>query len=139
MRDAGSYRYNTTADLVRYFNGTQSHNTLMLGDNDQMLKGPRFIWWYWSKSLGAKLEDRGDHWYFSGTIQAFRQVHKNITHRRVVKQYKNRFLWEIEDTLQHSTDLPIHQYWQVHEELEKEGFKIEAWDGEGIALEKEIH
>lgn len=35
MRDAGSYLYNTDEKWVRYF-ATTSHNTVMLGDYDQM-------------------------------------------------------------------------------------------------------
>ena len=49
LRDAGSYLYNTDERWTRYFAGTASHNTIMLGDYDQMRKGPRFIWYDWIK------------------------------------------------------------------------------------------
>lgn len=45
MFDGGSYKYNTTEKLLRYFMGTESHNTIMLEGHDQMLKGDRFIWY----------------------------------------------------------------------------------------------
>ena len=39
LRDGGSYKYNADAESLRYFFGTASHNTIMLGDLDQMKKG----------------------------------------------------------------------------------------------------
>src|SRR5690606_10643364 len=47
--DPGSYKYNTDDHLVRFFNGVGGHNTVGIEDADQMLKGGRFIWFYWVK------------------------------------------------------------------------------------------
>ena len=38
LMDGGSYKYNTDASDINYFM-RQSHNTIMLGNNNQMLKG----------------------------------------------------------------------------------------------------
>ncbi len=35
--------------------GTESHNTIMLDNLDQMLKGERFVWYNWSQALDASL------------------------------------------------------------------------------------
>lgn len=48
--DAGTYSYNDTDKILNYFNGTSSHNTVLINDENQMLKGSRFIWFNWSKS-----------------------------------------------------------------------------------------
>jgi hypothetical protein len=109
LRDAGSYKYNTDSKLVRYFAGTQGHNTVMLGDNDQMLKGPRFIWLNWSKVKQVSLEEDENYITFVGEITAFEHIGKGITHKRTVKKHKNKPIWEIEDTVNHNTDLPIIQ------------------------------
>lgn len=109
LRDAGSYKYNTDNEIVRYFAGTKGHNTVMLGDNDQMLKGPRFIWLNWSKVKKVNLLEDENYYTFEGEITAFEHLGKGITHKRIVKKHKNQPIWEIEDFVNHNTDLPIIQ------------------------------
>ncbi|WP_342388771.1 alginate lyase family protein [Salinicoccus bachuensis] len=48
--DAGTYSYNDNMGIINYFNGTPSHNTVLINDESQMKKGARFIWYNWSKS-----------------------------------------------------------------------------------------
>jgi len=60
LRDAGSYLYNTDEKWVKYFAGTASHNTVMLGEYDQMRRGPRFVWYDWVKeAVGSWQSDVG--------------------------------------------------------------------------------
>ncbi|QKG80231.1 heparinase II/III family protein [Tenuifilum thalassicum] len=47
--DPGTYKYNTDEKYIKFYNGTKGHNTLSIGQYDQMLRGPRFIWFYWTK------------------------------------------------------------------------------------------
>ena len=115
LRDAGTYRYNTDADLVRYFAGTKGHNTVMLGDHDQMQKGPRFIWLNWSKVKQATLHENEHYHIFEGEITAFQHLGKDITHKRTIKKHKQKPIWEIEDTVNHNTDLPIIQCFHFDE------------------------
>ncbi|MBV6713475.1 alginate lyase family protein [Paenibacillus chitinolyticus] len=58
--DAGTYSYNTDAEWSAYFMGTASHNTVMIGDDDQMEKGSRFIWYNWTKSHTRRAEAAAD-------------------------------------------------------------------------------
>lgn len=53
--DAGTYSYNDSDKVLNYFNGTFSHNTVLLNDSNQMEKGNRFIWYNWSKSKKPKV------------------------------------------------------------------------------------
>lgn len=115
LRDAGSYKYNTDNEIVRYFAGTKGHNTVMLGDNDQMLKGPRFIWLNWSKVKKVNLSEDENYYIFEGEITAFQHLGKGITHKRIVKKHKNQPIWEIEDTVNHNTDLPLIQRFHFDE------------------------
>ena len=64
--DGGSYKYNTTEKLLRYFMGTESHNTIMLDGYDQMLKGSRFIWYNWSQAEVGSLKETEDAYIFEG-------------------------------------------------------------------------
>jgi len=111
LRDAGSYKYNTNESDLNYFFGSKSHNTVTLGKNDQMLKGGRFIWYYWTQTLGAELKETIDKFIFNGTISAFRQIDNNAVHSRKIIKTKGIPIWEILDELHHNTDLPLLQYW----------------------------
>lgn len=133
LRDAGTYKYNTSQDLVRYFNGTKAHNTVALGEFDQMKKGPRFIWLDWSQAKNAKIKSLPNDVIFEGTISAFRHLQADITHTRKVIKNKETIAWEVEDIVQHKTALPIKQYWNVSKEFE-ELFTIEAVDNNGHLL-----
>lgn len=58
LRDGGSYSYNTDAELLKYFGGTASHNTIQFDDREQMPKASRFLFtdWLqtnWMKSITA--------------------------------------------------------------------------------------
>ena len=114
LTDAGSYKYNTDDATMRYFNGTAAHNTVMLGDNDQMLKGGRFIWYHWSQATKAGWRDQGDSYVFSGSVQAFGYIGKGIVHNRVVRKQKNAPQWEITDEVENKpARLPMRQLWHV--------------------------
>jgi hypothetical protein len=114
LLDAGSYKYNTDADTIKYFNGTASHNTIMLGDNDQMLKGGRFIWYYWSKCINAELKEQEGYYVFNGAINAFVHVKNGIIHRRTVTKQKGAPHWVIKDELLNTPkDLKIRQLWHL--------------------------
>ncbi|MTI24651.1 alginate lyase family protein [Fulvivirga kasyanovii] len=99
LRDAGSYLYNTKNETMNYFMGTASHNTVVLNNYDQMLKGGRFIWYYWTQAVDFSYEEGEDHYMISGTIKVFQHVSKNIKHSRRVIKLKNSNFWKIEDRL----------------------------------------
>lgn len=111
LRDAGSYKYNADNEDIKFFFGTASHNTIMLGDNDQMQKGGRFIWYFWTQCEKAGWEETEDGFEFTGRIKAFQQLDPSITHTRTVKKFKDQQKWEVTDEVSHSTTLSIHQLW----------------------------
>jgi hypothetical protein len=138
LLDAGSFKYNTDFETVRYFSGTASHNTVMLGDNDQMLKGGRFIWYFWSQCKAATLAEDTDTFTFTGTISAFAHVSEGITHKRTVTKRKGKPYWDIKDEL---NDLPeylqIKQLW--HLPLENTSVTITALHKNGEAIPPILH
>lgn len=111
LRDAGTFQYNTSEDMTKFFNGTVSHNTAMLGDFDQMEKGPRFIWYNWTQKKSAFLHEKIDYFEFNGVIKAYLHLSKTISYIRNIKYYKTTHHFEIIDTINHNTDLLIHQIW----------------------------
>jgi hypothetical protein len=114
LMDAGSYKYNTDEATLKYFMGTASHNTVMLGEHDQMEKGPRFIWYNWTQCEAANLRETGTEYIWEGVISAFRHLGRNIRHFRRVRKMKDRPLWIVEDHLLNKpAGLPMHQLWHT--------------------------
>lgn len=115
LQDAGSYKYNTDPDLLKYFMGTRSHNTVMLGDQDQMQKGGRFIWYHWTQAVAAEIIEDDATLLFTGTISAFRHLGKDIRHTRTVCKKRDKAEWIVKDIIEHmpANHLPMHQLWHL--------------------------
>ncbi len=137
MADGGSFSYNSEPEIIRYFLGTRSHNTIMLDDYDQMLKGPRFIWLYWTRLIKAELRETATHFYFSGAINAFRQSGAWRTHSREIIKTKNKPEWKIEDTMQKRSNSIMHQIWNPTQYFD-ERFSITAMDANGYIITPEL-
>ncbi|MCU0341432.1 MAG: heparinase II/III family protein [Spirosomaceae bacterium] len=141
LRDAGSYLYNTDEKWTRYFAGTASHNTVMLGTHDQMRKGPRFIWYDWVREakgewshLDSSCLGMTNEVIFDGSIRAFAHVGSHIIHRRRVTKVAGKLHWTVEDWLENAPpDLPIHQIWHPSDAFFAD-FTLTAFDHEGHEL-----
>lgn len=114
LRDTGSYKYNAAQEDVNYFNGCEGHNTVSVDKADQMLKGGRFIWFYWIDKAKAQLTKQNNSFKFEGTIQAFKQLEKNIQHTRTVTKPQGQNSWEITDRVENKQQRKIYQYWHLH-------------------------
>jgi hypothetical protein len=111
LQDAGSYRYNTEATIVKYFAGTESHNTVMLGEDDQMLKGSRFIWLEWTQSGDAGWYASCNQIVFQGTAYVYRYRGK-IAHTRTVQVDVTKRTIIVNDTMTGKVKLP-RQLWHI--------------------------
>ena len=107
LPDGGSYKYNTTKEDLDYFAGTASHNTVMLDDRDQMLKGARFIWYYWSQAIGVQMKEEQEYFEFKGSVSCFRYLSNTIIHERIIRKIKNKPEWVIRD---HIINKPKNTY-----------------------------
>jgi len=138
LLDAGSYKYNTDKDTMRYFSGTASHNTVMLNDLDQMLKGGHFIWFYWSRFIEAELAETTDEYIFTGKVSVYRYINKNITHKRTITKIKGKAEWTITDEL---TGIPagisLKQLWHIPKEP-PQNTSIRATNISEASLQQEI-
>lgn len=111
--DGGSFGYNAPPAHVKFFFGTKSHNTVMLDDHDQMLKGKRFIWFFWSKALSAEWRT-GETVEFVGEVRAFRHL-GNIVHRRSVT-IANTSL-KVRDEIQGMSQVKMKQLWHFNPQV----------------------
>ncbi|HTF80203.1 MAG TPA: alginate lyase family protein [Cytophagales bacterium] len=136
VRDNGSYKYNTDPNTVNYFSGTASHNTLQISDLNQMLKGGRFIWYYWSQSEKVETENTPLYISLSAIAQVYRYISEDIRHHRRVKQYQEEARWDVTDTFLCSNTLngPFKQTWHLSDDFYELGFEIRCFDRAGNEL-----
>ncbi len=111
LRDSGTFKYNTSKDLLNYFTGSAAHNTVIVDGQSQMLKGSRFIWYYWSQKINTKLVDINGEYVFEGTIKAFNFLNINATHYRKVRKIKGRLEWVIFDRVLNLNEYEKEQVW----------------------------
>lgn len=114
LRDAGTYRYNGHHPAITFCSSTAAHNTLSIPDTDQMLKGPRFTWFYWSQLESYREEATEMYWEFEGVLKAFQHIDSSLRHKRKLRVYRNQARWEVEDTLLGEGNWPMRQYWHPH-------------------------
>ncbi|PTE31152.1 hypothetical protein BUY94_12580 [Mammaliicoccus fleurettii] len=88
FQDGGTYSYNENEEILDYFHGTKSHNTVLIDDKNQMDKGSRFIWYNWSKSLPLKWEIKKDYIKVENTLLNYGPN----THKRVITVYEDRIV-----------------------------------------------
>ncbi len=86
LHDAGSYRYRCREPWNHYFQSTAAHNTVQLDGQDQMVKGPRFLWFEWTRSrlLQFALSPGGRCGCFEGEHYGYRRLGGRLTHRRLL-------------------------------------------------------
>lgn len=126
LRDAGTYKYNTDSDTVRFFCGSEGHNTIMIDHFDQMEKGSRFIWYKWSECIEASVNETEDYLQFKGTINAFKYIRTNIFHTRIIKAFKKFPIWQIQDRISGASGYQISQHWNLGDEFFEKGFNIQC-------------
>lgn len=113
LLDGGSFSYNTEPDIVRYFSGTESHNTVMVEGHDQMLKGPRFVWMYPPTILSTSLYENENEYVFEGSIVAFKQLGPHIIHTRSIRKKKSINEWVVSDKMQNTQNKECTQLWHT--------------------------
>ncbi|MFT4800278.1 MAG: hypothetical protein ACI93N_000036 [Flavobacteriaceae bacterium] len=117
IRDNGSYQYNTSKELINYFNGSEGHNTISIDGKDQMKKGDRFIWNYWVKYAKANLTESSNKFVFNGEIKGFKHLGSNISHQRIVTKSKGLNEWIVKDIISGVENKTSFQYWHFSNEM----------------------
>ncbi|MDA9112783.1 heparinase II/III family protein [Gammaproteobacteria bacterium] len=102
LRDAGSYSYNSTPDLSKYFSGTIAHNTVQFDDRDQMPKISRFLFGHWLKVINFLPITKCDDGY---KTRAGYIDNLGASHNREVKL--NNSLCEVKDEIKGFKDKAI--------------------------------
>lgn len=138
MRDAGTYKYYTDKELASYFPGTKAHNTVTLDNEDQMLKGQRFIWFHWTHQAEVSWKNSNDSFRVIGKIKAFDHVSDGITHERQVHIERGYPLWIITDALTRPEGHTMKQWWHPAPQF-FDHFTIRAVDENGREIPMQKH
>lgn len=116
LLDSGTYKYNCDSELKQNFEGTLGHNTVSLERKNQMLKGTRFIWFYWTQCLEASITEKEDSWEFQGKISAFRFLYRPCVHLRKIVKIKGNNQWTISDNILNVPEsLNAYQIWNSND------------------------
>ncbi|QNM87034.1 alginate lyase family protein [Polaribacter pectinis] len=137
LRDSGSYKYNTTLENINYFTGVEGHNTIGIEGYNQMLKGGRFIWYYWINKVKANLVKDQNTFKFEGSINAFKQLTRNIIHVRKINKTISKNTWKIIDSVNNKGSRKIYQYWHLNPDYLNE-IEIVTKDCDGNILKPKI-
>ena len=97
--------------MRNYFFGTASHNTVMVEDQSQMLKGPRFIWYYWTQLKSIDIFESDKEYVIDATIKAYEHLDKGIMHNRKIIKFKNNKKWLVKDKIISKKTLHAKQIW----------------------------
>ncbi len=117
--DPGTYKYNTEQKYLNFYNGTKGHYTLTIGEYDQMLKGERFIWFFWTKNTKSKVNEFDDRFEFEGEIEGFPLNSRKIKHSRKVIKFKEKTIWKVIDQTNYSGKEKVFIHWNINSLIEK--------------------
>ena len=94
LRDAGSFHYNCGAPWKDYFPSTAAHNTIEIDGQDQMIRGPRFLWLRWvdAKVLRYEQSSTSDEEHFAAEHYGYRRLRPAATHRRSIDRHGDTYL-----------------------------------------------
>ena len=94
LRDAGTYHYYCDEPWQRYFLCTAAHNTIEIDGVDQMIKGPRFLWFRWIRSHARRFatSDDGRVGYFEGEHYGYMRLPGKVIHRRSICRMNDTYI-----------------------------------------------
>ena len=113
LMDAGSYLYNTDEATLRYFSGTEGHNTVMLDGYDQMRKGMRFVWTNPSDIVSVKTSESDEEYVIEMHIKSFKYVESGFDVKRTVRKRKGASEIQVTDEVAPNTGRVIRQLWHT--------------------------
>lgn len=85
LRDSGSFQYyDPEENFGSYFLSTAAHNTVWIGQVDQMTKGPRFMWLSLAEARLIAHRSNGEMEYWQGEHTGYAKRPSGAVHRRAI-------------------------------------------------------
>lgn len=131
--DSGTYCYNASPELRRFFRGTHSHNTLVVDDQDQSIYGASFLWLRDVTSTIVEYDAAG-----GGMIHAhhdgYLRLPDPVLHHRRVRVNEDRSVL-VEDWLECESTHEVSLLWHC-----AAGTRLQCAQAEGLwQLESDRH
>lgn len=132
LRDSGTFSYyDPDGQWSHYFASTAAHNTLTVGERDQMLKGPRFQWFSLVRSrfLGRRAADGIQLW--AGEHYGYQRLACRATHRRSIVCLDGTCWLVVDDVLGSGADV-VRLYWHLPDlayQMQADGLTLETPQG----------
>ena len=112
LRDGGSYfYYHADPRWGHYFHSTAAHNTVQIGDGDQMTKGPRFLWFDWSRCQARVLSEDRLGWQWLELRLCGYGPDKSISHVRRLGRKGD--CYAVQDRIDCPPGLPVRLRWRL--------------------------
>ncbi|MCE5278174.1 MAG: alginate lyase family protein [Planctomycetaceae bacterium] len=111
LRDAGSYLYYSPPPWQHYFLSTAAHNTVEIDGQDQMVKGPRFLWFNWTASHLEQFEATPEGFRCIGSHEGYRRLKDGIIHRRAIERRGD--VYEIIDEIGPAGAHEVALHWRL--------------------------
>ncbi len=93
LRDGGSYMYYCDEPWWSFFLSSAGHNVVEVDGQDQMVKGPRFLWFRWPRAALVAMEgDCGSGGAFEGEHYGYTRLPGAPIHRRRVERRGDLYL-----------------------------------------------
>jgi hypothetical protein len=105
VADPGTFSYNSPAPWRNGLAATRVHNCPSADGLDQMERGPRFTWFYWTRGRVMRREAK----LFVGEHDGYRR-RLGVAHRRVI-WLANEWLWVIADELAGAGEHDLSAQW----------------------------
>lgn len=112
LHDSGSYLYFDKDGWHLPFSLTAAHNTVMVSDKEQMVKGPHFMWLSLPRArfIGSFVKDGVEFW--QGEHYAYSDLPSHITCRRNVCRADDN-LWIVVDDILGKGQEKASLYWNL--------------------------
>lgn len=113
--DPGSYFYYADPPWNNNLTGTNVHNTVSVGEQDQMVRGPRFMWFNRVKSevLAFERSSDGNLEWFQGQHYGYLRLPQPVVHRRAVLRAGDN-VWLVVDDLLGEGSQDVASHWLLH-------------------------
>jgi hypothetical protein len=135
--DPGTYCYNGSPAMRRYFRGTSAHNTLEVDGTEQSIYGSSFLWLRDYESVIEVFEDDDAKLVIQARHDGYSRLKPAALHSRKVEFDKSAMTVRVTDTLVGSGSHEVALHWHLDAECVVNGVTggcVATVDGRSLSL-----
>jgi asparagine synthase (glutamine-hydrolysing) len=138
LRDGGSFHYHCDQPWQHFFESTAAHNTVEVDGQDQMERGPSFLWFRWTQArlLDYAVSEDGRVSYIAGEHDGYRRLPGRVVHARAICRVLDTYA--IIDDLAGSGSHELALRWRLHPGLWQENQGVWQTEVSGRAIQLSV-